>query len=153
MSDNKDMAQDEAGAAVSHSRRQRPNPAQWIWYLFGGRLPQRYREWVLHDVTCRTWWLRQIVRAIIQVLPAMLVLVLVFSFLHGPLWLTFMAPVLGLIVSTYYSLSYIVESCDGRLRTYGYPPQYGSQVRNEANAESRAASRARYNATWRNSPQ
>ena len=135
------------------SEQQRPNPVQWIWYSVGGRLPQRYREWVLHDVTCRTWWLRHIVRAITQVLPAMLVLILVFAFLRGPLWVTFMAMALGVIVSTYYSLSYMVESCDARLQKYGYPPQHGSRVRNEANAERNAESQERYNAIWRNNSQ
>ncbi|MBW8709599.1 MAG: DUF5313 family protein, partial [Mycobacterium sp.] len=32
----------------------RPNPLLWIWYTFTGKLGPRYREWVLHDVTCRT---------------------------------------------------------------------------------------------------
>lgn len=41
-------------------RIQRPGPLWWIWYAFGGKLPDRYRDWVLHDVTCRTWWLRHV---------------------------------------------------------------------------------------------
>ena len=47
----------------------RPNPLLWIWYTFSGRLGPRYREWVLRDVTCRTRWLRQTVRAFVQVMP------------------------------------------------------------------------------------
>ena len=52
----------------------RPNPLLWIWYTLGGRLGPRYREWVLHDVTCRTRWLRQTVRALAQIaVPAVVV--------------------------------------------------------------------------------
>jgi hypothetical protein len=139
---------------VSGSQWQRPNPAQWIRYAFGGRLPQRYREWVLHDVTCSTWWLRHVIRAVVQVLPVLLGLLVVFFFLQGPLWVIFLATALGLIVSVYYSLSYMVESGDARLQKYGYPPQHGSRVRQEAGAEHRQEMQERYNAAWRhNSPQ
>ena len=45
----------------------RPNPLLWIWYTFSGKLAPRYSEWVLRDVTCRTRWLRQTVRAVAQI--------------------------------------------------------------------------------------
>ena len=32
----------------------------------GGRLPAEHRTWVLHDTTTRTWWLRHLLRALIQ---------------------------------------------------------------------------------------
>lgn len=32
----------------------RPDPARWTWYAVDPRLPDRYREWVLHDDTERT---------------------------------------------------------------------------------------------------
>ena len=52
----------------------RPNTLLWIWYTLGGRLGSPYREWVLHDTTCRTRWLRQVVRAVVQIaLPATVV--------------------------------------------------------------------------------
>jgi Family of unknown function (DUF5313) len=40
--------------------RYRPGPLRWFWYAVGGRLPARYRSWVLHDLTaapgrCVTW--------------------------------------------------------------------------------------------------
>ena len=66
----------------------RPNPVLWIWYTLGGRLGPAYRGWVLHDTTCRTRWLRQIVRVVVQVvLPAAVVLaVLGVTGLSGPRW-------------------------------------------------------------------
>ncbi|AHH97957.1 hypothetical protein GCM10010174_28960 [Kutzneria viridogrisea] len=109
----------------------RPNPVQWIWYVYGGRLPQRCREWVLHDVTCRTWALRHLLRAVVQILPALLALFVFFTLLRGPLWVVLMATGLGVIVSVYYSLSYMTESCDVRLQKYGYPPRHAQHVREQ----------------------
>src|SRR6185312_16595006 len=54
----------------------RPDPLRWLWYSFGGGLPPRYREWVLHDVTTRSWALRQALRSLLMVAP-LVVLVLV----------------------------------------------------------------------------
>jgi Family of unknown function (DUF5313) len=47
------------------------------WYTFGGALGPRYRQWVLHELTCRTRWERQIGRAVVQVVPLAMVLLLV----------------------------------------------------------------------------
>jgi hypothetical protein len=44
----------------------RPDPLRWLWYTFGGGLGARYREWVLHDVTSPTRWVRQLARAVVQ---------------------------------------------------------------------------------------
>ena len=46
----------------------RPDPIRWLWYALGGRLGPRYREWVLHDATCRTWRLRHFARIGVQLL-------------------------------------------------------------------------------------
>ena len=51
---------DIALAPMDLWRMTRPNSPLWIWYTLGGRLGSPYREWVLHDTTCRTRWLRQI---------------------------------------------------------------------------------------------
>ena len=45
----------------------RPNPLQWLWYAYGGGLPERHASWVLHDTTTRTWWLRHLLRAVVQI--------------------------------------------------------------------------------------
>ncbi|SFD90662.1 hypothetical protein SAMN04487819_10519 [Actinopolyspora alba] len=117
----------------------RPNPVLWLWYVYGGRLPERYREWVLHDVTCRTWALRHIARVFVQVSPGLLVLLL-----PGPLWITAMCVVGGLLMSLLYSTSSMVESCETRLVKHGYPLGTGREKRAERQAENDAEAWQRY---------
>ncbi|HEX3648813.1 MAG TPA: DUF5313 family protein, partial [Pseudonocardiaceae bacterium] len=77
----------------------RPNPVQWLWYAWGGRLPQRYREWVLHDVTTSTWLFRQMARAIALTLTAVaVVFVPLVLLVHVVFWLAIAAVVLGVLV-------------------------------------------------------
>ena len=47
----------------------RPSALRWLWYCVGGRLPERHRAWVLHDVTCRTWLWRHFARSVLIILP------------------------------------------------------------------------------------
>src|ERR1700731_3458629 len=99
----------------------RPNPLLWIWYTFSGRLGPRYREWVLHDVTCRTRWLRQTVRAGVQIAgPA--------AGGSGGLTSLGMGVVVvggvacGALLGLWYSLAYIDQTGDRRLVKNGYEP-------------------------------
>src|SRR5580693_4178076 len=62
---------------TDEGQRRRPDPLRWIWYAFGGALGPRYRQWVLHDLTCRTRWERNSVRAVVQVMPLALVVLFV----------------------------------------------------------------------------
>ncbi|RCW44484.1 hypothetical protein DFQ14_10473 [Halopolyspora algeriensis] len=125
----------------------RPNPIQWIWYAYGGRLPQRYREWVLHDVTCRTWAWRHIARIFVQISPGLLVLLL-----PGPLWITAMAVIGGVLMALLYSTSSMVESNEHRLAKHGYPIGTGQAKRAEAAEALHAEEAARYAARYRNQP-
>ena len=62
----------------------RPDPVRWLWYALGGRLPRRYSPWVLHDTTTRTWVLRHMARAFVQMMvPIGAVLI----FLPGEFWI------------------------------------------------------------------
>jgi hypothetical protein len=88
-----------------------------IQNTLGGRLGSAYRGWVLHDSTCRTRWLRQIVRVVVQVvLPAAVVLAVL-----GVTWIVWAAVGLGLLLALWYSLAYIDQTGD-RLVTNGYEP-------------------------------
>lgn len=130
---------------MADARRVRPGPLRWIWYAYGGRLPDRHREWVLHDITCRTWVLRHFARSLVQISPGLL-----FLLLPGPLWIRAMAVLGGVILALWYSLSYMEHTCEYRLTRHGYPLGTGRAVRDEAKAAQRAKSAARYARIYRN---
>jgi hypothetical protein len=127
----------------------RPNPLQWLFYQYGGRLPQEYREWVLADGTARTWLLRAFVRVLFQALPVIVVLLVVFALSGVPWYFALACVVLGVIVSIYYSLSYSLESVDSRLSSYGYPPNHGSTLRQQTYDTAHAGDIERYEQVWR----
>ncbi|RCW44436.1 hypothetical protein DFQ14_10425 [Halopolyspora algeriensis] len=103
----------------------RPNPLQWVWYAYGGKLPDRCAEWVLHDVTCRTWVLRQLARALMQLAPLCVVVLL----LPGPLSIRVWATVLGLLVGLFYSVSAMVETAEHRAIKHGHAPGLARETR------------------------
>ena len=43
----------------------RPGPLLWLRYAVLGSLPERYSEWVLRDVSTRTWFLRHLARVLV----------------------------------------------------------------------------------------
>lgn len=123
----------------------RPNPLQWVWYTYGGKLPDRYAEWVLHDVTCRTWVLRQLARALTQLTPLCVVVLL----LPGPLSIRLMSVLLGLLVGVFYSLSAVVETAEHRVIKHGYPPGIGRETRALYRDARRATRNAARHRRWR----
>jgi hypothetical protein len=119
----------------------RPNPAQWVWYAFGGKLPDRYAEWVFHDVTCGTWALRHVARALTQMSPFCLLVLL-----PGPLWIRFSAIALGLLVGLFYSVCFMGEMAEHRAIKHGYPPGIARETRavhRDARRVTREAARRR----------
>jgi hypothetical protein len=124
----------------------RPGPLRWFWYALGGGLPARFRAWVLHDTTCRSWQLRHFARAFAQMsLVALPVLLLV----PGPLWVRLLSILLGWLVALQYALFTMEESVEHRVRKAGFPPGAAKAARDELHAEERAAATARYAARWR----
>ncbi len=127
----------------------RPNPALWVYYQYGGTLPGRYREWVRHDATCRTWLLRVFVRGLVMVAPIAAVLFVGFLWLGHSWPLAIGSIVLGLLVNLRYSLSYSEESVNSRLVRHGYPAGYGSTVRAQAYEAAHVGEAERYRAAYR----
>jgi hypothetical protein len=127
----------------------RPNPLLWLYYQYGGRLPDRYREWVLHDTTSRWWLPRAFVRSLCQALPVVVALFVVFALFGVPWYFAAACVVLGLVVSVYYALSYSSESVDSRLSRYGYPRNYASTFRQEQYEAAHAEDAERYRRMWR----
>ncbi|MEV0676827.1 DUF5313 family protein [Actinosynnema sp. NPDC050436] len=120
------------------------------WYLVGGRLPLKYRDWVFHQATKPTWLAWFVVRAFLQVLPltALITLALVWG-LGSPLPLALACGSLGLVVGVYFAVSYAIESTDHRMTKYGYPRASASTFRKERNTETDQERERRYNEAWR----
>jgi Family of unknown function (DUF5313) len=124
----------------------RPGPLRWLAYAYGAGLPPEYREWVLHDVTARTWLLRHLVRAVAQLAP---LLVVIYLLLPGEPWVRGFAALGGALIGLFYSMVYAVESAEHRTLKAGYPRGTTTRVRGEAHAEERAERAQRYAERWR----
>jgi hypothetical protein len=113
----------------------RPGPLRWLWYAMGGALPARYREWVLHDTTTRTWALRHMLRSLVQLaVPIALVLV----FVPGAFWIRGMAALGGIFLALFFATAYMPETVENRVKRAGYPAGTATQVRERAAQERQA---------------
>ena len=114
----------------------RPDPLFWFWYALGGRLPARHNAWVLHDTTTRTWALRHLLRAAVQLaVPIGLILVLV----PGPFWIRGMAALGGILLALFFSVAYMVETTENRVKRAGYPAGTAAVARDRAAREREVA--------------
>lgn len=118
-----------------HGRR--PNPLQWVWYALGGGLPRDLSPWVLADTTGPSWILRHLVRAVVQMLPVVALCLLV----PVPLAYRLSATVGGLFLGLLFSMAFMTETIEHRVRKAGYPPGTAARVRAER-AERRRVERS-----------
>lgn len=123
----------------------RPNPVRWLYYQYGGRIPDHYRDWVLHDATCRTWLVRVLLRTFVWLAPAFAVLLAVLVTVGGSWPIALGSILLGVLVSLRFAVANAAESVDARLVKYGFPPGHGSAVR----ARQDAAEEREYRERWR----
>lgn len=124
--------------------RRRPGPFHWLWYAVGGTLPTAYHEWVLFDLTCRTWVLRHLAR--VQVMFAGWWLAML---VPGPLSLRLSMVALGYFLSLYFSLSFMEDACERRVVKHGFPAGLNRTIREESSADERAELAAMYAAYYR----
>jgi uncharacterized protein DUF5313 len=124
---------------------ERPNPIQWLWYAVGGRLPARFADWVLRDVTAPTWALRHTARGFVVLAPIAVACLL----LPGPIALRLAMVLLVAIVGAYFSLSYVEESCELRAVKHGHEHGAAKAVRDGRKELAEAEATARYAATYR----
>ena len=119
----------------------RPNPAQWIWYAFGGGLPRSLSTWVLEDVTRHTWVYRHLARALVQLTP-----VIVLCLLLPPVDFGFRlsAAVGGLVIGLLFSVAYMTETTEHRAVKAGWPPGTTARLREERAERERIERQARY---------
>jgi hypothetical protein len=107
----------------------RPAPHRWIWYAFGGRLPARNRGWVLYDTTTRTWWLRHVLRMLVQLaIPIGLLM----AFLPAGWGLRLACAGGGLALALFYSVAYMPEAVENRVVKAGYPVGTATHHRDRA---------------------
>jgi Family of unknown function (DUF5313) len=117
-----------------------PGPVRWLWYALGGRLPAAYRDWVLYDVTCRTWPLRHLARLLVQLVPVAVVLM---ALLPGPIWVRSMAVIGGSLVGLLYSFVFLYEATEHRACKAGFPHATAARVREERRAARSLAAAVR----------
>ena len=131
----------------SSHRPTRPGPIRWFWYALGGRLPSRYREWVLYDLTSRTWPLRHLARLLAQLAP---VAALLIAFVPGPLWVRVMGAVGGSVVGLIYSFAFLYEATERRATKAGYPPGTLKVAREDRQADEALRRAAQeFDRNWR----
>jgi hypothetical protein len=131
----------------------RPALHRWLWYALGGSLPARNRGWVLHDTTVRTWWLRHVIRMLVQLaIPIALIMI----FLPAPWGLRAACAGGGLALALFYSVAYMPESTENRVVKAGYPAGTATPYRERAamerqrgESERRRAAAAKRNARYR----
>ena len=112
----------------SATDRSRPTALRWLGYAFGGGLPARYRDWVLHDTTCGTWYLRHLARAFVQLaIPIVVVLVL----LPGSAWIRVVTAGAATLLGLIFSMAFMVETTEHRLVKAGYPVGLGERTRQD----------------------
>lgn len=124
----------------------RPGPLWWLWYAMGGGLPERYRDWVLHDVTTRTWALRQMLRSIVQLVPIGVLLMLL---VPGELWVRLVAVLGGAAVGMIYAASFVHLTTEHRSVKAGWAPGQAEAVREKRTAPQRKAAARRYEERYR----
>ncbi|HEV2886561.1 MAG TPA: DUF5313 family protein [Jatrophihabitans sp.] len=120
--------------------RRRPSPWQWLRYSLGGALPPELSTWVLHDTTCRTWVVRQVMRSLLVISPLIAVLLV---FVPGPFWIRALSALGGVLMSLLYSLGFLTETAEHRLVKAGYPAGTGAAVRQDRAAGQRSAATER----------
>jgi hypothetical protein len=121
--------------------RQRPNPAQWVWYALGGGLPRELSPWVLADTTGRTWIWRHLARAVVQLLP---VLVLCVVAVPVPLAYRLSAAAGGLLLGLMFSIAFMTETIEHRVAKAGFPPGTAGRLRAERAERARAERHSPY---------
>lgn len=121
--------------------RQRPNPAQWVWYALGGGLPRELSPWVLADTTGPTWIWRHLARAVVQVLPLVVLCLVV---VPVPLAYRLSAAVGGLLLALLFSLAFMTETVEHRATKAGYPPGTVARLRAERAERARVERHSPY---------
>jgi hypothetical protein len=105
----------------TESMADRPPMLLWLRYALGGRLPSRFDDWVLQDLTGQDWRIREAGRILLfAVVPIAALLML-----PGPIEIRIYAALFVLIGPLFVGLAYGDELRDRRLRQHGLLPPDG----------------------------
>lgn len=126
---------------VRTRQRRRPTVLQWLWYAYGGGLPRELAQWVLHDTTARTWVLRHLSRAVVQLLPVLVVCLVAVPVSFG---YRISAAGGGLLLALTFSLAYMTETTEHRVAKAGFRPGTAARIREERAEQARLERRSRY---------
>ncbi|HZN84340.1 MAG TPA: DUF5313 family protein [Mycobacterium sp.] len=127
------------------AQRRRPDPLRWVWYTYGGTLGPRYRDWVLRDLTGRTRWERQLIRAAVQLAPLVVVVLLVL----GSGWIAWVGIGCGIVLALIYSMAYFDPAVEHRLAKHGYPSGTAHRILSERDQAKHPDRMRRYMQTYR----
>lgn len=122
------------GTAPGGAHPRRPGPIRWLGYAFGATLPREFDEWVYRDTTSRTWVLRHLGRALVQLAPILLV---VLVFVPGPFWIRGVGAIAATAMGLLFCFAYMVETTDRRLTKAGFPSGSAEIVRRERSLQAR----------------
>ena len=95
-----------------------PGPGGKALFALGGRLPERNREWVRHELTDAGWRGRLLARHLVVLVPVCVVLLI----LPGAVWIRLMVLALFLICSVGIVALYADDIRVSRLRRHGLEP-------------------------------
>jgi hypothetical protein len=119
--------------------RNRPGIRKLAWYTVGGSLPPRYNAWVLHDVTCRTWWLRHFARVFAILAPFAVAGFLIIPSSAAAARFTGIAVLLGLVL---FSVIFMLIDTDRRAVRAGYSFSVAADMRSRRSVDAQRASSA-----------
>jgi Family of unknown function (DUF5313) len=123
------------------STARRPTPLQWLRYAYGGGLPRELAPWVLADTTRRGWVRRHLTRAVVQLLPLMVLCVAV---VPVPLSYRLSAAVGGLLLGLFFSVAFMTETTEHRVAKAGYPAGTAAKLREQRAERERLERRSPY---------
>ncbi|WP_440712491.1 DUF5313 family protein [Gordonia sp. FQ] len=95
----------------------RPNPVQWIGYVYGAKLPDSKRDWVANDLMGPHAVARHLFRSQVSFLP--LYLMMFFAFPTGPIWVRALMVLLAVCLALIFSGSYMDQNRVRRLQKHG----------------------------------
>lgn len=126
--------------SVSDDQIIRPNPFQWVRFVYLGSVPRKNAAWVLYDATCKTWILRHIVRYVVLISPFVLAVMLLLPADMGIRIETSFAA--GASIGLGY-VCYTSESLEARLEKAGYPRGLAARMREQRTVDAHRAVVAR----------